>query len=103
MAYRVVETRQALRDLEGILSYIARTLDNPAAAAVFADEVEQCYDNLEQMPLMYELCRDPRLSALGYRKAVIRRYILIYRVSEAEQMVYILRFFSGRQNYADLI
>ena len=82
MGYKVVETEQAVQDLDGILGYIANSLANPSAAAAFADEVEKCYTNLEGMPLMYEQCRDSRLRVLGYRKAVIKNYILIYRVGE---------------------
>lgn len=103
MAYRIVETELALADLDGILSYLAVSLANPPAAASFADAVEFCYGTLEQMPLAYEQCRDPHLNALGYRKAVIDHYVMIYRVSEEEKTVYILRFFYGRQDYEKLI
>lgn len=103
MAYKVIETERAVQDLDGILGYIATSLANPTAAAAFADAVETCYANLESMPLLYEQCRDLRLHALGYRKAVIKNYILIYRVDEKEKIVYVLRFFYGRQNYAERI
>lgn len=55
------------------------------------------------MPYLYEQCRDPRLSSKGYRKAVIKHYLLIYRVDEAQKTVYLLRFFYGRQNYETLL
>lgn len=103
MAYKVVETALAVQDLDGILTYIAVTLADPPAAAAFADAVEACYTALEETPYMYEQCRDPQLHALGYRKAVIKNYILIYRVSEAQRTVYVLRLFFGRRNYAELL
>lgn len=103
MAYKVVETELAVQDLNGILEYISVSLSNPTAASAFADEVEKCYAGLERMPLMYEQCQDVQLCALGYRKAVIKNYLLIYKVDEAEKTVYILRFFYGRQNYVELI
>ena len=103
MAYRIIETDLALADLDAILSHMAISLANPSAAASFADAVEFCYGTLEQMPLAYEQCRDPHLNALGYRKAVINHYIMIYRVSEPEKTVYVLRFFYGRQDYEKLI
>ena len=49
---------------------------------------------------MYEACRDLRLCAKGYRKAVIRNYVLIYKVDEKDQTVLLLRFFYGKQDYA---
>ena len=103
MAYKLDETALAQADLDAILSYLALSLENPAAATAFANEVEKCYAALEQLPYLYEQCRDPRLSSNGYRKAVIKHYLLIYRVDEAQKTVYLLRFFYGRQNYETLL
>ena len=52
---------------------------------------------------MYVSCNDPHLKSLGYRKAVIRNYILIYKVDETEKIVYLMRLFHGRQDYEKLI
>ena len=107
MAYKLVETPLAQQDLDAILSYLTLALENPTAATAFANEVEKCYTALEQMPYLYEQCRDPQLSAKGYRKAVIKavikHYLLIYRVDEERKIVSLLRFFYGRQNYEKLL
>ena len=103
MAYKIFETELALQDLDSILSYIALTLNNPSAASSFADEVEKCYSSLEEMPLMFELCHDPRLHALGYHKAAIKNYVMVYKVDETKKAITVLRFFYGRQDYEKLI
>lgn len=103
MGYKIENTPLAEQDLDGILSYIAENLGNKTAAVSFLDEVDACYINLEQMPFMYEQCRDPQLRALGYRKAIIKNYVMIYRVDEDKKIVYILRFFYGRRDYEKLI
>ncbi len=103
MAYKIVETELAVQDLDSILSYIALSLANPAAASAFAAAVEDCYSSLEEMPFLFELCRDPRLRALGYHKAVIKNYVMVYKVDEDARTVNILRFFYGRQDYGKLI
>lgn len=97
--YKINETELALQDLDSIISYIALTLANPSAATSFVDEVEGCYSDLEKMPLMYGFCGDPRLRALGYHKAVIKSYVMVYKVDEAKKTVNILRFFHGRRDY----
>lgn len=74
MGYKIMMTELATQDLDSIVAYIAYSLANPSAAAAFVDEVEDCYSGLAKMPLMYELCRDSRLHALGYHKAVIKNY-----------------------------
>lgn len=58
---------------------------------------------MEKMPLMYGFCIDPRLRALGYHKAIIKNYVMVYKVDESAKVVTILRFFYGRQDYEKLI
>ena len=55
------------------------------------------------MPLLFEQCRDRRLKELGYRRAVIKHYVMVYRVAEMEKNVYILRFFYGAREYEKMI
>ena len=99
MTYRIIETELALRDLESIIFYITSSLDNKAAATVFLDDVEKCYANLQTMPYMYNTCNAPRLRKLGFRKAFVKNYILVYRIDEQNGVVNILRFFHKRQDY----
>lgn len=96
-------TELANQDLDSITEYIAVQLANPSAAAGFLNEVEKCYQNLKRMPMMYEKCRDKRLKHEGYRRAVIKNYILVYKIQEDEQTVIIFRFFYGSRNYEKLI
>lgn len=103
MTYKVLETVAATKDLENIIGYITGNLYNFTAAKDFADEVEQCYKKLSVIPFMYELCRDERLKRLGYRKVVIKNYIMVYRIDNDRRLVYVMRFFYGKQNYADLL
>ncbi len=103
MAYKLIKTDSFQRDLDAVIGYIALSLENRIAAASLLDAVEKSYDGIERMPLMYEACHDPHLKELGYRKAAIRNYIMIYRADEGAKTVYILRMFHGRQDYEKLI
>ena len=103
MTYDLIITEAAHRDLEEALSYIAGHLANPAAAARLLKQVAVCYAQLRSFPALYERCRDPRLSALGYRKVPVGNYILIYRAEEAAHKIYILRFFYGSREYERLL
>ena len=101
MTYKLIMTDSFQRDLDAVIGYIAMTLENKAAAASLLDAIEQSFDWIERMPLMYEACQDPHLRELGYRKAVIRNYILVYQVDG--DTVNLLRLFHGRQDYEKLI
>ena len=82
MGYKIVLTELAAGDLDSITEYIAGRLANPPAAAAFLDAVAEC---------------------LGYRRAVIKNYVMIYRVTEPKKTVYVLRFFYGARNYEKLL
>lgn len=103
MAYKIVKTDAFQRDLDAVIRYIAVSLENRIAAVSLLDAIEDSYEGLERMPLMYEACHDPYLKELGYRKAVIRNYIMIYKVNSETKTVYIMRLFHGRQDYEKLI
>ena len=101
--YNLDVTDKGERDLDKIIAYIVEDLDAPQAAASFVDEVYECYDRLEDNPYIYEECRDPRLQKEGYRRAVIKSYIMLYKIHEDDNMVIVHRFFYGRQDYVNLI
>jgi len=101
--YRLEVTDNADQDFERIIAYITEKLVAPKAATDFADAVFDCYDNLENNPFMYEQCRDSKLKREGYRRAVIKNYILVYEVNEDTKRVIVHRFFYGRQDYINLI
>jgi len=73
------------------------------AATAFSDAVYDCYDNLETDPYLYESCRDAKLKKEGYRRAVIKNYVLVYKVNDDTKTVTVHRFFYGRQDYVGLI
>lgn len=101
--YKLIVTEVAHQDLDTIVSYITLKLANPKAAGDFLDEVAACYSFLKENPMMYERCRDQRLEKEGYRKAVIKNYVLMYKVDEVSKTVSVMRFFYGAQDYMNLI
>ena len=103
MAYDLFVTQAAHEDLEEALRYIAGDLANPSAAANLLDQVQAVYGQLKDFPMLHECCHDLRLRALGYRKVVIGNFLLIYHPVEAENRVYLLRFFYGGSDYEKLI
>ena len=103
MAYKIVKADAFQNDLDGVIGYVALSLENKIAASSLLGVIEKSYDDLERMPLMYEACHDPYLKELGYRKVVIRNYIMVYKVDEDAKTVYVMRLFHGRQDYEKLI
>ena len=92
MAYNLIISENADRDVDGIVNYIAVKLCNPPAAASFLGRLSACYDRLEDNPLLYALTSHPLFHALGVRKAPIGGYGVFYRVDGMN--VYIIRVLS---------
>lgn len=101
--YKLKISELAHQDLDKIVSYIAVQLANPKAAGDFLDEVDKCYGYLKSSPMMYTKCQDKRLEKEGYRKVLIKNYVLVYKINEASKTVNILRFSYGVQDYVKLI
>jgi toxin ParE1/3/4 len=74
-AVRVRYTRRALRDLDGIHSYIAK--DNPAAAARVVARIRSAADTLEQFPCLGHAGLVPDTLELA---VVGLPYVVVYRV-----------------------
>jgi mRNA-degrading endonuclease RelE of RelBE toxin-antitoxin system len=68
-----------------------------------SDEQPVCYDRLKDNPKIYQLCDYQNFKEKGYRKAVIKNYVLTYRIDEETNTVYILHFVYGRQDYYSII
>jgi len=100
--YRVDISNRADYELDKILTYISDDLAAPEAAVSFVDEVYECYDRLEENPYIYEAYRDPRLNREGYRRAVIKNYVMLYKIYDHE-LVIVHHFFYGGQDYTMLV
>ena len=97
--YKRVVTEHAHKDLRNIIAYIKNQLCAPQAAKDFTDAVHNCYTRLSRNPLMFSLCNDEPLAKKGYRKALIKNYVLIFRVNEENKVVTIYRLFYGAEDY----
>ena len=103
MACKIYISNSAKSDLRLILDYISGELENPKAANDLMNKIEKCISQLKENPLMYTFIDDKKLANLGYRKAVVNNYIMIYRYNESTQVVQIMRFFYGSRNYFEYI
>lgn len=80
--YTVKIMNRALRDLDSIYTYIAKTLVEPETALEVVDAIEQGICSLETMP---RRCPERKIGAYankGYRQMFIRNYTVIYRIDE---------------------
>ena len=103
MGYKLIVSKEAHEDVDEIAGYIAHELKNMAAASGFLDDVEKSYRSLTENPRLFALCDDARLQREGYRKAVIKNYLVLYRIDEEKKAVYVVRVVYGPRNYPELL
>ncbi len=97
--YKRVISELAHQDLQNILAYICNQLGAPQAAKDFADAINECYKKLSRNPLMFPKCHDENLAKKGFRRALIKKYVLVYKVNEAKKLITIYRLFYGAEDY----
>lgn len=88
--YTVSLTSRAMRDLDGIYAYIAKTLLEPGTALKLVDEIAEALLSLVQMP---HRCPERKTGAYanrGYRQLFIKNYTAVYRVDEVKKQVIVL-------------
>ena len=106
MAYEVVVDSVVVERLDEAVGYVCEVLGTPVAAAGILDGFEELVGKLEQSPLSYPRARDDRLQAHGYRRALVGKYVVLFRVwesGEREGTVWVTNLFHGSQNYQELV
>lgn len=90
-------------DLDSIFQYIGDELSAPQAADDLMDEIERQTMRLRDFPYSGSLVSDDILGGKGYRKLVIKNYIVFHLIDESEKQVVIMRILYGARNYENLL
>ncbi len=101
--YKVLVSRSYHQDLRAILRYLAHDLLSPKAAEDFLDLIEKTVQGLSSMPYRFELVKDERLRQQGYRKCLVKNYLLFYKVFEQEKIVRVYRVTYARRHWESLL
>lgn len=81
---------RAYRDLDGIYTYIAENLLEPATALHMIDELETAIFSLEQFPERGAIRRTGTYATADYRQLFVKNYVIIYRVLKQKKEVHIV-------------
>jgi len=101
MAFRVLLTDAAARDLEDIYDYLAEH-DSPASANHVLDQIERVIQSLSEFPHRGHYPRELLLLGIReYRETFFKPYRIIYRV--IDEAVYIYLIADGRRDMQSLL
>ena len=97
--YEVRLMNQAMRDLDDIYAYIAGNLQEPGVAAEMVDALESEILSLEYLPYRCSERRTGSFANSGYRQLMVKNYIVIYRVDEANKQVLVVTVRYARSSF----
>jgi addiction module RelE/StbE family toxin len=101
--YKVKFTPLANEDMHKIYEYISSQLTAPMASENLMNDIEEKTRLLILMPYAYPFVADEKLKRQGYRKVVIKNYLILYIADEQAKLVTIMRVLYGGRNYTELL
>ena len=101
--YRVEIFPAASNDLDEIFSHIANVLFEEQIAKNLMREIHEMILSLDEMPERFSFSHDPVLAERGYRRAIVKRYVILYLVDKEKKIVNVARVFHGTTDYAKYI
>lgn len=97
--YKIVFTNDSIEEMDSIYNYISRKLYAPNAARKLMEKVEEEVQSLKYTPQKYRVIkRFPEID-MEYRRIIIKNFVVIYTISEKENIIYIAHMYYGRSNY----
>lgn len=101
MACDYVLLESAQEEYRDIVDYLLAVSDGPSAARSFSDGFESLMRDVCDNPFGRRLSRIPEVAALGYRSAIMGRYVVLYSFREGRVLV--AHIFHQRRDYARLV
>ena len=88
--YKVKINPKAIRELDSIYEYIANEKMAPENAIGQVDRIKKAILNLDTFPQSHQERNEGTYVGKGYRQLLINNYIAIFRIDEAEKIVYVV-------------
>ncbi len=101
--YRIDISEPAEKDLRDIVRYVSAQLSAPITALEMLQAMEQAMASLAEMPHRAPAVADERLGAIGYRRLMVKNYIIFFSVDEKAKAVDVERVLYGRRNWRAIL
>ena len=101
--YKVNLSIAANNDLDEIFSYITNTLLAAETDRNLMNEIQKMVLSLDGMPQRFSYSLDPTLAQRGYRRVLVKKYIVLFLVDEENKIVNVARVFHGSMDYQKYI
>jgi mRNA-degrading endonuclease RelE of RelBE toxin-antitoxin system len=90
-------------DIISSINYIKNTLKAPMTAQNHVEELKKKYIKLKENPFSRPLVRNKYLALKGIRFIMVKKYMLIYRIDEKNNIVFLYRFIYCRRDWINIL
>jgi plasmid stabilization system protein ParE len=97
--YRVDLSEPAENDLRDIVRYISGQLSTPMTALKMIGTLEEAIMGLTVMAQKCPPVTDERLAVLGYRKLLVKNYMVFFTIDEKSEIVDVERILYARRDW----
>jgi plasmid stabilization system protein ParE len=101
--YRIDISEPAENDLYDIIRYIDAQLSAPMSALKMAETIEETLAGLADMPYAYPQVVDERLASRGYRKLIVKNYIVFFTINEKRKIIDVERILYARRDWLQIL
>jgi plasmid stabilization system protein ParE len=101
--YSIEISEPAENDLRDIILYISSQLSAPMTVMTMVDTIEEALLGLSEMPQKSPAVRDDRLVSMGYRKLLIKNYVVFFTIDEQSQVVNLERILYARRDWLRIL
>ena len=101
--YRVDVSEPAQSDLRDIIRDISAQLAAPMSAQRMMDAIEEALTSLSDMPHKCSAVSDERLASMGYRKLMVKNYIIFFTIDETAKVVDVERILYARRDWLHIV
>ena len=99
--YKLKFSYYLYEDIKSSYNYIKYVLQNPTAAQRLNIETKKTYKKIKNNPYIYPTVPIEHLALKGYRFAMIKNYMLFYKVKEKQ--INIERFLYGPRDWIKIL
>lgn len=99
--YNVMFTTKAFKELKQLYKYISNKLCADNASLELMRQINEKVVNISFFPQMYSKLITKKLKHNKYRRIVVKKHIIIYKIHEKKKEVQIVHIFNSRSNYVE--
>ena len=101
--FELIFSEKINNDIVSSINYIKDTLEAPMAAQNHAEELKKKYIKLKENPFARPLVRNKYLASKGIRFIKVKNYMLVYKIDEKNNTVFLYRFLYCRRDWVNIL